>query len=147
MIVTCKYQANIETPTTYTGYLVDGGKSVPMDTNNRDYQEVQLWIAEGNTPEDAYIQQELDDYATQQAVNDTQQAVNNITVLYNGFTYSGSEEAQAQMTTAMQVLAGKGDTKTRNFADVDGVQHKLNRDDFDNLLDMIEPLYENITDD
>ena len=73
--------------------------------------------------------------------------VSNIIVDYNGFTYSGSREAQTEMTTSMQVLEGKGDTKTRNFKDTSNVMHKLTRDDFDNLLDIIEPLYEDITDD
>jgi len=35
------------------GYLVNGTKSVPNDSRNRDYREVQGWIAEGNTPEPA----------------------------------------------------------------------------------------------
>jgi len=61
--------------------------------------------------------------------------------------FSGSEESQAKMTTSMQVLEGKGDTKTRNFKDTSSVMHKLTRDDFDNLLDLIEPIYESITDD
>ena len=30
---------------------------------NIDYQEVQEWIAEGNTPDPSFTQQELDDYA------------------------------------------------------------------------------------
>lgn len=57
---TVKYRAEIETPTTYTGYLVDGKKSVPMAEGNRDYKAVQVWIAKGNIPEPAYTQQELD---------------------------------------------------------------------------------------
>ncbi len=62
MIQTVKYQADIETPTTYTGYLVNDTKNVPMSQRNRDYREVQEWIAEGNIPEDAYTSQELTDY-------------------------------------------------------------------------------------
>jgi len=27
--------------------------SIPMDKNNRDYQEYLEWVAEGNTPEEA----------------------------------------------------------------------------------------------
>ena len=34
-----------------SGYLVDGVRSVPNDPSNRDYQEVQDWITEGNTPD------------------------------------------------------------------------------------------------
>jgi len=34
-----------------SGYLVNGVRSVPNDPNNRDYQAVQDWITEGNTPD------------------------------------------------------------------------------------------------
>ncbi len=66
--MTVKNQANIDNPTVLTGYLVDGNMNVPLDNRNRHYQEVQVWIAEGNTPEEAYTQAELDLYADQQAV-------------------------------------------------------------------------------
>ena len=59
---TVKYQADIETPTVPTGYLVDGKMSVPLVEGNRHFREVQEWIAEGNTPEDAYTTAELDAY-------------------------------------------------------------------------------------
>lgn len=66
--MTVKNQADINNPTVLTGYLVDGNMSVPLDINNRHNQEVQKWIGEGNTPEEAYTQQELDLYTNQQAV-------------------------------------------------------------------------------
>ena len=61
-MTTVKYKADIETPTTYTGYLVDGTMSVPLVEGNRHFREVQEWIAEDNTPEDAFTQAELDAY-------------------------------------------------------------------------------------
>jgi len=57
-----KYIANIKTPTEYTGYLVNDEIIVPMDENNRHYKEVQEWIAQGNTPDPAFTQDELDKY-------------------------------------------------------------------------------------
>lgn len=36
---------------TESGYVVNGNLSVPNDPGNRHYQEVQEWIAKGNTPE------------------------------------------------------------------------------------------------
>ena len=63
---TVKYIADIETPTDFTAFLVDGGMFVPMDEMNRHYQEVQEWIAGGNTPEPAFTQDELDAYAKEQ---------------------------------------------------------------------------------
>lgn len=38
---------------TLTGYFVNGTMSVPLDESNTDYQEVQEWVAKGNTPEEA----------------------------------------------------------------------------------------------
>jgi len=66
--MTVKNQANINNPTVLTGYLVDGNMHVPLAVQNRHYKMVQKWIAEGNTPEEAYTQAELDLYANQQAV-------------------------------------------------------------------------------
>ncbi len=34
---------------TLTGYLMNGNKYVPLDPANRDYQEIQEWVAAGNT--------------------------------------------------------------------------------------------------
>lgn len=36
---------------TETGYVVDNTLHVPNDPRNRHYQEIQEWIAAGNTPE------------------------------------------------------------------------------------------------
>jgi len=59
MINTVKIQAN--------GYLVDGTMSVPNEPSNRHYQEIQEWIAQGNTPEPEFTDAELLDKAKQQA--------------------------------------------------------------------------------
>jgi len=61
-MISVKYIAEIETPTVYTGYLVDGTMIVPMDTLNRHYKLVQEWIAEGNTPEPAYTKKEMEEH-------------------------------------------------------------------------------------
>ena len=42
----------------FSGYFVtlknsDAEMCVPLDSNNTDYQEVQKWVAEGNTIEEA----------------------------------------------------------------------------------------------
>ena len=145
--MTVKYQANIETPNVVTGYLVDGIKNVPLAQGNRDYQEVQLWIAEGNIPEDAWTQQELNAADEQQCQQSIKASIAAIRVTYNDKIYSGSEQEQSKIITSMQVLAGKGDTKTRNFFTVDREKVSLTRDDFDNLLDKIELSFEAITDD
>ncbi len=75
--MTVKNQAGIDNPTVLTGYLVDGNMSVPLDDGNRHYQEVQVWIAEGNIPEDAYTQAELNQYAINQAYSVAKTTLNN----------------------------------------------------------------------
>tara|TARA_R110000803_G_scaffold34529_1_gene75306 strand:- start:3235 stop:3627 length:393 start_codon:yes stop_codon:yes gene_type:complete len=54
MINTVRLQEN--------GYLVNGSLTVPMAEGNRHYQEVQDWIALGNTPE---AEVEVTQYKTQ----------------------------------------------------------------------------------
>ncbi len=62
IINTVKDQADINTPTVLTGYLLNGNHSVPLSQGNKEYRAIQEWIAEGNTPEVAYTQEQLVDY-------------------------------------------------------------------------------------
>ncbi len=43
-IVTCQHEES-------GGYIVNGSITVPYDPDNKDYQTVQDWIADGNTPD------------------------------------------------------------------------------------------------
>jgi len=106
---TVKYIANIETPTDYTGYIVDNTMQVPLDQDNRHYKMVQDWIAEGNTPEPAYTQDELDAYAKAKAKSDMEDALEAITVTYKGHTYSGSASNTTQMEKAYSMAKISGD--------------------------------------
>ena len=65
-----KYIAEIETPNVVVGYLVDNIKHVPMSEGNRDYQEVQVWISEGNIPEEAFTFEQLQSYKITELSND-----------------------------------------------------------------------------
>tara|TARA_R110000782_G_scaffold5557_2_gene19211 strand:+ start:508 stop:816 length:309 start_codon:yes stop_codon:yes gene_type:complete len=40
------------------GWLVNGNMSVPNSAGNSDYHKVQEWIAEGNTPEPEFTNEE-----------------------------------------------------------------------------------------
>ena len=62
MINTVKDLAEITSPTVLTGYLVNGNTYIPLVNSNRDYQEVQEWVSEGNTPEPAFTFEELQAY-------------------------------------------------------------------------------------
>ena len=154
-INTVKYLANIETPTVYTGYLVNGARITDIGSGDRYEVGVDEWMSgnigtelepEYRVPEDAYTFEQLDTHQIQKSIADKVTQVNAIIVEYLGFSYSGSEDNQTKMVTAMQVLEGKNDVHTRNFKDINGIMHKLTRDDFDNLLGLIEPIYETITD-
>ncbi len=70
--------------------------------------------------------------------------VNAITIDYLGHTYSGGKVAQSDMVTAMAKLVKKGDTKTAKWYTVDNKKVELTRDDFDNILDLIDTEQENI---
>lgn len=60
--------------------------------------------------------------------------------------FSGSLEAQNNMNVAMTKLTGKSGNKKQNWFTTTGEKVKLNRANFEDLLDMIEPLMEAITD-
>ncbi len=63
MIQTVKYLAEIETPTEYTGYFVNSIYSVPLHGgSNPSSKNIEAWIVEGNTPEEAYTQAEIDEH-------------------------------------------------------------------------------------
>lgn len=83
--------------------------------------------------------------------SDAQTAVDAITVDYDVggtiYTFSGSTASQSGMVTAMAKLEGKDDTKTQKWFTINNIKVNLNRDNFDDLLDIIEPIQEEILDD
>ena len=50
-IQTVKIQGN--------GYLLNGTMSVPKADGNREYEAIKQWLAEGNTPESEFTDEEL----------------------------------------------------------------------------------------
>ena len=53
-ITSAQYQKNEENETDSIKATIDGTVwSVPLDPDNRHYQAIQEWVAEGNTIEDA----------------------------------------------------------------------------------------------
>ena len=49
------------------GWLLNGTMSVPDATGNRERELIKKWMAEGNTPEPEYTQEELDAQALEQS--------------------------------------------------------------------------------
>ena len=84
------------------GYLVNGTMSVPSAEGNRHYQAVQEWIAEGNTPEPEFTQEQLDAQAYNSAKEQKLLDVGNITVTTQaGNTFDGDEISQSRMARAI----------------------------------------------
>ena len=59
------------------GYLLNGTMSVPMADGNREYELIKLWIAEGNTPEPEYTEQELIERNKQMLITAVQNMLDN----------------------------------------------------------------------
>ncbi len=145
-MTTVKYQAQIETPTSYTGYLVDDIMNVPMDTQNRDYQEVQVWIGEGNTPEEAYTQDELNAYETQTNVTDKYAEINSNTIVYHTVEYYSGTDAQNVMVTNIAKLNEMPAESTLIQFTATGMKTYLNIDDFKEMLMLASEQQETILD-
>ncbi len=145
-MTTVKYQANIETPTTHTGYLVDNTKSVPMDPNNRDYQEVQVWIGEGNTPEDAYTQVEVGEYNTQTGVLGKYDEINSSTIIFNTVEYNSGTTDQNIFTTNIAKLNDLAPGTTLIHYTSSNIKTYLDIDEFKELLNLASVQRESILD-
>ena len=55
------------------GYLLNGTMSVPKADGNRDYEDIKLWLSEGNIPEPEFTEEELKQQELQAKVNEAQQ--------------------------------------------------------------------------
>lgn len=76
-----KYKENWQDilDSTVIGYTdIETGANIPLSEANIDYQVVMAWIGEGNTPDPAYTQTEIDAYQAQvdrqQDIEDAQEA-------------------------------------------------------------------------
>lgn len=85
-------------------YLVNNSTTVPKDTSNSDYQTVQDWIAEGNTPDPEFTAAELLQNAKQDKIKEIQTAKEidlYLNVSYNNKDFISSEKAVSNMTGAI----------------------------------------------
>ncbi len=148
MINTVKNQADIDNPMTITGYFVDGIKNVPVSQSNKDYREVQAWIADGNTPEDAYTQQEIDDANVEITYQELKTQLQNLTIDFMGHTFSGSQEQQNFVVAMLTKIEGEIPQATRNIYAIDGrtkvPMTKTNMLDFMTAVDIAQEAITNI---
>lgn len=104
------------------GYLVNGTTSVPNAASNRYYRMVQKWIAEGNTPEPEFTQEELDIKSVQEAkaLKDKNRldSMNSLTVeTIAGNVYDADETSQNRMSRAITALPDDVTTTSWILAD------------------------------
>ncbi len=146
-MTTVKYIANIDTPTDYIGYLVDGSINVPMDSKNRDYREVQNWIAEGNTPEDAYTQEELDAHVEDMTWQELLNSLDDLTIEFMDHTFSGSQEQQSFVVAMLTKIEGENPNSTRNIYAIDGrTRVPMSKSDMLDFMTEVDIAQEAITD-
>ena len=90
-----------------TGYLLNGTMHVPGNApGNSEYELIKQWIAEGNTPEPEFTDEEvaaklaLETYNTNKAAKEL--ALNSITVEVNGKVFDGRAKDQVNIMAAIQ---------------------------------------------
>ena len=64
-------------------YLVNGNMSVPNSVGNRHYREVQEWLAEGNTPEAEFTNEELEEQTKQYFTSEVQKHIDSARKVFN----------------------------------------------------------------
>jgi hypothetical protein len=114
------------------GYLVNGTIFVPKAEGNRHYKMVQEWISEGNTPNPALTEDELEKQQYQEWKANRQTAVDNIEVSYNGVIFQGDEISQGRM--ARVIIGTTDDITTVLWTAKDNSIHELNRIDLKAIL-------------
>ncbi len=147
IVNTVKDQADINAPTVLTGYLLNGDQSVPLSNGNKEYRAIQDWIAEGNTPESAYTQQEIDDNTVEMTYQEMVQQLNQMTVEFLGHTFSGSQEQQAYVVSMLTKIEGDSPQATRNVYAIDGrTKVPMTKTNMFDFMDVVDVAQEAITD-
>ena len=122
--MTVKEQRDIET-NELTGYILDG-MSVPLDKGNRHYKDIQEWIAQGNTPEPAYTEQERFEYLKNKKVEEIKssfnQAVNAGYACSNGITMNSNIDDIDKLQKGYD-LAIKNGLSTMDIRDYNNATH------------------------
>ncbi len=104
------------------------------------------WIAEGNTPEPAYTQQEIDDNTVEMTYQEVVQQLNQMTVDFLGHTFSGSQEQQAYVVSMLTKIEGDNPQATRNVYAIDGrTKVPMTKSDMYDFMDVVDVAQEAIT--
>ena len=103
-ILTVKKQTN--------GYLLNGNMSVPECDGNREYEMIKVWLAEGNTPEPEFTQEELAVQEQAKLKQAKAQALTQIVVEVEDMSFDGNETARLNMISAIQASELLGQTES-----------------------------------
>ena len=116
-------------------YLVNNLISVPKDPANSDYQKVQKWIEEGNTPQPEFTEEELLQNAKDNKITEIQTAKEidlYLNVSYNNKDFISSEKAVSNMTGAIIL-----DQDSYNWLDAYGNSVTMTVNDLKSLVGII----------
>jgi hypothetical protein len=81
------------------GWLLNGTMSVPMADGNMEYEAIKQWIAEGNTPEPEFTQEELNQQAINKQIAEYQTYLNNTDhKMLNNYVSKANEDLNAIIT-------------------------------------------------
>ena len=96
-----------------TGYLLNGNMSVPMAEGNKEYELIKQWLAEGNTPEPEFTEEELALQAQAQARRLKQEALKVLTVTTaSGKVFDADDIARLDMLGVIEASKVTGQTFT-----------------------------------
>ena len=75
------------------GYLLNGIVNVPKADGNREYELIKEWIAEGNTPEPEFTEEEIQKQELQIKINEAKQYLASTDhKFYNGYKPKEGED-------------------------------------------------------
>lgn len=78
------------------GYLLNGTMSVPKADGNRDYEDIKVWLSEGNTPEPEFTEEELAQQAIDKQIQKYQQYLTSTDhKFFNGYKPKADEDLVA----------------------------------------------------
>jgi hypothetical protein len=96
------------------GWLLNGNMSVPDSSGNLEREAIIKWIAEGNTPEPEFSEEELLEQAQQVGKQEKLQALSNIKVTTSsGKVFDGRDIDQQRMTSAILASSVLNVTETQ----------------------------------
>ena len=89
------------------GYLLNGTMHVPKADGNREYELIKQWIAQGNTPEPEFTEEELNLQEVQVKLTEYKSYLNSTDFYYPRFLETGEsvpEEVVLKRTEAREFI-------------------------------------------